>query len=245
MTNQPWNLSAFVDALVVELDKARETLSIKAINNPLSYAVKDMALDLQIFPTYDGDEVRFTTAKPGDSGSSKISLQLASISDRQVRESSKRPASKGDIKIDEIEIDGDIKNELRKIGVTSVSDLNKIEQKNVDLESVVKKKTNYSELADIIRGSRRSKQPPKLRGISLSDASKNSCQMDVEGEDLLIDHAFAPVVVMNGELVDLLEGSRNKITFSCPSSIIHSGDNELVMVLDPYSVVKVNVQNFG
>ncbi|MCK6694033.1 MAG: hypothetical protein L6Q97_18270, partial [Thermoanaerobaculia bacterium] len=57
--NKPWSLESFVDALVVELDKTRETLAVKAVNKPLPYSVKDMALDLQIFPSYDGDEVRF------------------------------------------------------------------------------------------------------------------------------------------------------------------------------------------
>jgi hypothetical protein len=112
--NISWNLESFVDALVVELDKTRETLAVKAINKPLSYTVKDMSLDLQIFPTYDGEEVQFTTAKPGQQGASKVSLQLASITDDQVRSTSKKPASKDDVKLDQIPIDDATKKSLRK-----------------------------------------------------------------------------------------------------------------------------------
>ena len=54
--NVAWQLEDFVDSLVVELDKTRETLAVKAINKPLSYTVKEVALDLNIFPAYDGDE---------------------------------------------------------------------------------------------------------------------------------------------------------------------------------------------
>ena len=44
--NTAWQLEDFVDSLVVELDKTRETLAVKAINKPLSYTVKELALDL-------------------------------------------------------------------------------------------------------------------------------------------------------------------------------------------------------
>ena len=63
--NTAWQLEDFVDSLVVDLDKTRETLAIKAINKPLSYTVKELALDLNIFPSYDGDQVKFITAQPG------------------------------------------------------------------------------------------------------------------------------------------------------------------------------------
>lgn len=239
--NHPWNLETFVDALVVELDKTRETLSVKAINKPLSYTVKDMAMDLQIFPTYDGDKVKFVTAQPGETGSSKITIQLSSITDRQVRETSKRPAAKDDIKIEEMEIDDEVKGELRKIGVTSISDLNKIESKNVDLESV-NKKINYSELAQAIRGVRRGKRPPQIKSAILSSDAQGDYQMSIVGEDLAVDDQFTPVAVINGELVNLYDQSHNQITFACPKSFVSPGDNELILVLDPFSVVRVNVR---
>src|ERR1044072_1571096 len=83
--NIAWQLEDFVDSLVVELDKTREPLAVKAINKPLTYTVKEVALDLNTFPTYDGDRVSFVTAQPGQEGSSKITIQLGSITDQQVR----------------------------------------------------------------------------------------------------------------------------------------------------------------
>src|SRR5205085_12643932 len=99
--NSAWALEDFVDSLVVELDKTRETLAVKAINKPLSYTVKEVALDLNIFPTYDGDQVKFITAQPGEQGASKVTIQLGSITDQQVRATSKAPNRKGDIDIDQ------------------------------------------------------------------------------------------------------------------------------------------------
>src|SRR6266478_4206362 len=110
--NSAWQLDDFVDSLVVELDKTRETLAVKSINKPLSYTVKEVALDLNIFPSYDGDEVKFITAQPGQQGASKVSIQLGSITDQQVRATSKIPAGKADTKIDEIPVDKTTKRRL-------------------------------------------------------------------------------------------------------------------------------------
>src|SRR5579859_8219331 len=107
--NRSWQLEDFVDSLVVELDKTRETLAIKAVNKPLTYSVKDMALDLNIFPSYDGDTIKFITAQPGQQGASKVTIQLSSITDQQIRATTKTPDKKNDIKIEDITIDKDTK----------------------------------------------------------------------------------------------------------------------------------------
>src|SRR6266853_5367218 len=112
--NSAWQLDDFVDSLVVELDKTRETLAIKAINRPLSYTVKEVALDLNIFPSYDGDQVKFITAQAGQQGASKVTIQLGSITDQQVRATTKVPGSKSDLKIDQINVDRGTKKRLRK-----------------------------------------------------------------------------------------------------------------------------------
>src|SRR5437763_15269695 len=103
--NTAWHLEDFVDSLVVELDKTRETLAVRAINKPLSYTVKDLALDLNIFPSYDGDQVKFVTAQPGQQGASRVTIQLSSITDQQVRATTKVPGKKNDINIDDIDVD--------------------------------------------------------------------------------------------------------------------------------------------
>src|SRR6187551_3253995 len=145
--NTAWQLEDFVDSLVVELDKTRETLAVKAINKPLTYTVKDLALDLNIFPSYDGDQIRFITAQPGQQGASKVTIQLGSITDQQVRATSKVPGLKNDMKINDIDLDRNTKKQLRKMGVTSVQDLQQIEKKDVDLQSASDNSIDYKTLA--------------------------------------------------------------------------------------------------
>jgi hypothetical protein len=242
-TNQPWRLESFVDALVVELDKTRETLGVKAVNKPLSYTVKDMAMDLQIFPTYDGRQVQFVTAQPGEQGSSTITLALSPITDRQVRESSKPPTGPTDVTLDEVDLDEDVKHELRRVGVRSVDDLRRIEERHIDLGSVVKKKISFQELAESIRSARRASHPPRVRSASIGRTAGGDDVVDLFGSDLAVDPDFAPVAVVNDEVVRLVTSRADALSFACPTGLLRDGDNDLVMVLDPHAVVRMNVRH--
>lgn len=240
--NRAWNLESFVDALVVELDKTRETLAVKAVNRPLSYSVKDMALDLQIFPTFDGEEVQFVTAQPGEQGASKISLQLSSITDQQIRATSKKPAAKDDIKIDQIDVDEDTKKNLRKIGVTSVKDLEEMEKRNVDLENVTPGKINYTKLANLIQKSKRNKNPPKVKAVSLSQDPIGNPLIVVQGENLALRKDFDPVAVIDEQLAEVISSNDKEIRLLAPLSFWQKNAGELIITTDPYSVFKINLK---
>jgi hypothetical protein len=241
--NKPWNLEAFVDALVIELDKARETLAVKAINKPVSYTVKDMSLDVQAFPSYNGDEVQFLTAQPGEQGASKMTIQLASITDQQVSNSTKRLASKDDINIDTMpDVDDDTKKTLRKIGVTSVKDLEDLESKNVDLEKVSPGKINYSSLANTIQKSKRSSAPPKVHKVSMS-MSGGQPILILEGENLSMEKKFEPVAVINNTLANVIKYDNNEMHIALQNNALSKKNNEVVLTFDPYSVCKLNLKN--
>jgi ribosomal protein L18E len=241
-TNKDWSLESFIDSLVVELDKAREILAVKAINRPLTYTVKDVGLDLNLFPTYDGDEVRFVTAQPGQSGASKLSIQLGSITDQQIRQTSKEPITRDNISIESIDIDPEMKKNLRKIGVSSVRDLEQIEKKNVDIEKVGSKKMNYKNLADVINKSKRGSMPPTVSKISLS-LSENNPVLVVDGTNLHLDNKFPPVAVVNDRLAKILSSDANQLKIEIEPDVMNKGKNELVMTLDPYAIFKLEIKN--
>ncbi len=241
--NRPWSLESFIDALVVELDKTRETLAVKAINKSLSYTVKDMALDLQIFPSYDGDQVRFTTAKPGEQGASKVSIKLDSITDQVIRATTKKLPSKDDTNIDKIDVDDDTKKELRKIGVTSVKDLEEIEKRNVDIEKVSPdKKIDYTNLANIIQKAKRNEAPPKINKVSLS-MEEGKPVIVIEGKNLAMQKDFLPVAVINEQVAGILSSDHNQLKIDASDKELSKHGNELIVALDPYSVFKVNLKN--
>jgi hypothetical protein len=239
--NTSWSLELFLNSLVVELDKARETLSVKAINKPLTYTVKDMSLDLQIFPSFDGDDVKFLTAQPGQVGASKISVQLASITDQQVRATSKKISTKEDLSIDATDIDNDTKKALRKVGVTSMDDLKMIENKNVDLEKVAPtKKLSYTDLINKIEKAKRDRASrPKIMSAA---ASNNDNVLTIRGENLAINLNFEPVVIVNDCLSIVKRFSEKELQIVVDPGVMKAGNNKVVVTLDPYSIFKLNVK---
>ncbi len=240
--NITWQLEEFVDSLVVELDKTRETLAVKAINKPLTYTVKDLALDLNIFPSYDGDIVKFITAQPGQQGASKVTIQLGSITDQQVRATTKTPARKGDIKIDDIDVDKTTKKKLRQLGVNSVDDLNQIEQKNVDLRKVSDTDVDYRQLANQIQKTKRTQSPPRVGAVSLSTDEDGTSYLSIRGENLAVDPNFRPVAVVNQKLAPVTASSGNEVRIQLVGDQNLAKHNEVILACDPFAVFKVNVK---
>ena len=70
--NRSWNLKSFMDSLIVELDRAQDVLAVKGLTRPVTYTVRDVDVDLRCFPVFDGRQVRFLTAQPGQDGSSAL-----------------------------------------------------------------------------------------------------------------------------------------------------------------------------
>jgi hypothetical protein len=240
--NTAWQLDDFVDSLVVELDKTRETLAVRAINKPISYQVEKVDLDLNIFPSYDGDQVSFVTAQPGQDGASKVSIKLGSITDQQVRASSKAPTAKKDIAIDDIGVDKTTKKKLRRLGVTSVDDLEQVEKKNVDLKKVSDNAIDYSKLANQIQKSRRNAAPPSVSGVSLSlDQATGPCLL-VQGHNLAVDPNFPPVAVVNRRLAEVMSSSDRELRIQVDDRHRLQSDNEVILTFDPFAVVRVKVR---
>jgi hypothetical protein len=242
--NAAWQLEDFVDSVVVDLDKTRETLAVKAINKPLTYTVKELSLDLNIFPTYDGDTVRFTTAQPGQQGASKVSIQLGSITDQQVRATTKVPEA-GGVSIDDIGIDSSTKKQLRKLGVQSADDLQRVEKKNVDLKRVADTDIDYRSLANQIQKAQRNTAPPMVRSVSLSHDDSGTPALLVNGTRLAVNPRFSPVAVINDQLAEVLSFDDAHVRIALPSSDHLERPLELVLTCDPFAVFKVHVKAEG
>ena len=240
--NTAWNLEDFVDSLVVELDKTRETLAIKAINKPLTYTVKEMAMDINIFPTFDGDQVRFVTAQPGQTGASKVTIQLGSITDQQVRATTKVPGLKKDIQIGDIDVDKNTKKQLRKMGVTSVEDLKQVENKNVDIQKAGDNTIDYTQLANQIQKTRRNLNPPSVRSVSLSMNDDKIPVLVIAGKNLAVHSRFTPVAVVNRQLAEVLSHDEEEIRIQLGKQHLVADTNELVLTFDPFAVMKLNVK---
>lgn len=250
--NQPWNLESFLDSVILDLDRAVDTLSVKKENVRMTYTVQDLSLTLQVFPQFDGDVVRFVTAQPGESGASTVEVQLGSIRDTQIREIARRPISRDDISLDLPEISRQERRELAKLGIQSANDLVRtVEDQNVNLEKATNQKVNYQRLAAIIQKSRRQGpdapridrvrlEPGGVRGLSvLALSGKNLLPMSESPPGF-------PQAAFGDRRVPVVARDARRLYIALPEDRIDLLEGQQVTVaLDPYAVVTMRLQMPG
>lgn len=78
----------FLQSLTAQLDRAQDTLALKVkAGRPLTWALKDLSLDLQVFVEVDpGGRVLLRSAGPNEAGASTLHINLTSITRPMVEE---------------------------------------------------------------------------------------------------------------------------------------------------------------
>ncbi|MGZ9098156.1 MAG: hypothetical protein ACXW3O_00505 [Brevundimonas sp.] len=77
----------FLEAVAAQLDRTQDALRTKAVNRPLTFAVKDFAIDLNVFVELDSDgEVRFRPANAGENGASMVKIGFTTITRPMIEE---------------------------------------------------------------------------------------------------------------------------------------------------------------
>ena len=237
-----WKLNSFLDSLILELDRAQDTLALKGINRRLTYTVRDLNLELQLFPDFDGRDLKFTTAAPGESGAAKIAFQLGSITDRQIRETTKEPPTTDDIAIDVVDdLDEQTKQDLHRIGVTTVKDYERMEKNNVDLKRSGGS-VDYNKLANIINKTRRRQSAPVVAKALLRE-DDGGRHLSLEGANLAMAQSVGdfPMATLNREPVRVVSANEREVRLALAPGALRDGVNELRIVLDPYAVITLDV----
>jgi len=87
----------FVQALTSQLDRAQSALALKArAGLPLTFAVKDVSLDLRAHVEMSGSVVRLRPAEPGETDASVLHLSLTTITKPMIEENSVELSAKAD-----------------------------------------------------------------------------------------------------------------------------------------------------
>ncbi|GAB4550112.1 MAG: hypothetical protein IV105_06570 [Rhizobacter sp.] len=121
----------FIQALTEQLDKAQATMALKARVGklPLTFAVKDVQIDLRAFVQIVDDDLYVRPAAAGESEASTIKLSLTTITRPMVEENSIDLASE-DPKFSLREALGadfdEERRRLERIGVRTVTQLNEL-----------------------------------------------------------------------------------------------------------------------
>src|SRR5690348_4518016 len=78
----------FLQSLTEQLDRAQAAMAVKArvAKLPMTFAVKDLSLDLRAFVSVVNDDVYIRPAGPGDTGASTLTVALTTITRAMVEE---------------------------------------------------------------------------------------------------------------------------------------------------------------
>ena len=133
MTSDSLPIEQFIQALASQLDSVQETMAVKArAGLPLTFAVKDLSLDLRAHVEMAGSAVEIRPAGPEDAAASTIHLSLTTIT-RPMIEENTRPlsADTGEPSLKEAlgeDVTDDERRRLEWAGIRSVSQLREVQR---------------------------------------------------------------------------------------------------------------------
>ena len=126
-------LEHFIQAVQSQLDNAQAAMAVKARNLdlPLTFAIRDITLDLRAHVEFARSEIRIRPAGPNDKDASLFHLVFSAITRPMIEENAVAFASEDDEQpIDELkdELSDDERRRLEWVGVRTVSKLRELDE---------------------------------------------------------------------------------------------------------------------
>ncbi len=126
-------LENFIQAVQSQLDKAQTAMAVKAqnLNLPLTFAIKDIELDLRAHVEFSEAEVRIRPAGPGEKEASVFHLVFTAITRPMIEENAiALGGERDDESLDELQEDlsAEDRRRLEWVGVRTVDKLREMEE---------------------------------------------------------------------------------------------------------------------
>ncbi|MFI5896828.1 hypothetical protein ACIA5D_42680 [Actinoplanes sp. NPDC051513] len=117
----------FLEAITSQLDRTQDALSLKAVNRPLTYAIREFSLSLQVFVEMDDEGVvRFRSAGPNEAGASTVSVGFTTITRTMIRENTVDIAETQGPTLNEAGLAPAEQRQLERLGVRNVAQLRRL-----------------------------------------------------------------------------------------------------------------------
>ncbi len=122
-------IEEFLEAITAQLDQTQDALRLKAVNRPLTFALKDFNVDLQVFVEMDaGGRVTFRPAAPNEAGASTVSIGFTTITRSMIEENTISMEMAQAPTLDELGLQSDEQRQLAKIGVRNAAQLRNLQR---------------------------------------------------------------------------------------------------------------------
>ena len=114
----------FLEAITAQLDQTQDALRLKAVNRPLTFALKDFHVDLKVFVEMDQEgRVTFRPAGPNEEGASTVSIGFTTITRPMIEENTISMEMAQAPTLGELGLKREEQQRLAKVGVRNAAQL--------------------------------------------------------------------------------------------------------------------------
>ena len=229
-------LESFIQAVQSQLDNAQTAMAMKAqnLNLPLTFAIKDISMDLRAHVEFARAEIRIRPAGPGDQEASTFHLVFTAITRPMIDENaiafseSPHDRSLDDLKDD---LSDEERRRLEWIGVRTVGKLRELQQRGG--ERAVGRITSLP--VDRLRRALERATAPLVEHVlpARSQGEDAAPLIRVRGRNLMT--AGVPRVTIGGEPVRVVRADENEVVIA---PLAHQMSGELLIETTPDSVAR-------
>src|SRR5262249_14605515 len=117
----------FITSITTQLDRVQDALRIKAVNRPLTYALRELHLELKVFVDMDRQgQVLLRAAGPNEAGASTLAMDFTTITKPMIEENTVSLAATRSTPLDKLGLDPQEQMRLEKLGVTNLAQLERL-----------------------------------------------------------------------------------------------------------------------
>ena len=215
-------LEDFIQAVQSQLDTAQTRMTLKAQNDrlPLTFAIRDISMDLKAHVEMAQGEVRIRPAGPADADPTVLHLVFTAITKPRIDENAVQLAADdaSDVPLSELgdALDDDERRRLEGIGVRTVAKLEEIQKRGLGSSVGRITRLPINKLESVLSRATR----PMVNDIASEGVPDSSDELRqrlrVKGKNMLRDGA-PPRVSIGGR----------------PVSVVQASDSEIVLLPDP------------
>jgi hypothetical protein len=234
-------LEDFIQAVQSQLDTAQTRMTLKAQNDrlPLTFAIRDISMDLKAHVEIAQGEVRIRPAGPADADPTVLHLVFTAITRPMIDENAVQLAvdDKDDVPLEDLgdALDDDERRRLEGIGVRTVSKLEELKRRGLGGSVGRITRLSANKLESVLSRATR----PMVSDISSEDAPGSTDELRqrlrVRGKNLLRE-GRPPAVTIGGRPVGVVQASDREIVLA-PTLDQMAG--EMSLAHDPRSPTQV------
>lgn len=219
-TNQAVALEDFIQAVQSQLDTAQTRMSLKAQNDqlPLTFAIRDIGMDLKAHVELADGEVRIRPAQPQDKDPTTLRLGFTAITRPMIEENAVQLAvdDAEDVSLDALgdELAPEERRRLEGIGVRTVSKLSELQKRGLAGSVGRVTRLPIDKLESVLSRATR----PMIDEVSSDPGGTDELRqhLRVRGRNLLRD-GVPPNVAIGGR----------------PASVVQASEREIVLAPEP------------